>query len=579
MANYDERGVIIPAPAQGYMGEERYDDEHRGPAVSDAYPLWLCWIDLAEHSRSWPNPPSIPEQLQTIAQKKPASERDAWLKDAANRKEVDRLLTYAIRSGELPLWVAPKDAPETRVDPASILEMDHATLVSGTYRPPNDRGWLFGRPLFIKWGDWVRFVAKVQADKSLTVAPAPDKMMLPPAEPFVTLSRALSWIAFGVSMSSDQLHEVLSQDRYGERVPQVSIKAAMAELATRARAGKIALKGKFQESHRVDERTLLTGPIEAIKLADYRQFNYLSDELRHGEGLTWWRTDKGVTDRLASGGRHDSFIEVSVDRVDLLREFPPEVPPASESERFRVGHAFTHDDPATIAPWWSVNQALAWVATRIPSYVEYIGSLEAHEPRDYRPYFVQAICESQVAESDECKALMDGRRASWPAGSYLAHAGRDLLEKILAGQVAPMTRDNGQGRKMGSEEFVGIGSKETGGDWLDLDPQPLFSSAEIMRAFPASELEPSAGGGIVPQTTSNRHRKRPGPAPDPDWPDAITSVAQECISAGYKRPLKRGDKAAIQTMLLNYMSGRNKNFSEDIARKYAEAVIAALPDN
>ena len=111
------------------------------------------------------------------------------------------------------------------------------------------------------------------------------------------------------------------------------------------------------------------------------------------------------------------------------------------------------------------------------------------------------------------------------------------------------------------------------------DPQPLFSSAEIMRAFPASELGPGTGGGIVPQTSPNRNRKRPGPAPDPDWPDAITSVAQECISAGYKRPLKRGDKAAIQTLLLKYMSARNKNFSEDTARKHAKSVIAALPDN
>jgi hypothetical protein len=489
--DYDEWGVVIPPPARGYMGEDRYDDEHRGPAVREAYSLSRCWIDLAEHSRSWPSPASISDHLKTIAEGKPADQRDAWLKDAANRKEVDRLLSYAIQSGELPIWVAPKDQPETPVPAESILEMDHATLVSGTYRPPNDRGWLYGRPLFVKRDDWVRFVAKVEADKTLTVAPSADKPMLPPAEPFVTLSHALSWIAFGVSMRSDQLHEVLSEDRYGEHDPQEAIKAAAAQLTSLARRGTITLHGKYRESHRDEKRTLLTAPIEPIKLADYRQFNYLADELRHGEGLTWWRTDKGVIDRLVSGGRHDSYIDVSVDRVDLLREFPPEVRPASESERFRVGHAFTRDDPASIAPWWSVNQALAWVATRIPSYVEYIGSLEAHEPRDYRPYFVQAICESQVAESDECKALMGSRRASWPAGSYLAHAGRALLKKILAGQVAPMTRDNGQGRKMGTEEFVGVGSKETGGDWLDLEPQPLFSSAELMQVFPMGEAAPT----------------------------------------------------------------------------------------
>ena len=41
----------------------------------------------------------------------------------------------------------------------------------------------------------------------------------------------------------------------------------------------------------------------------------------------------------------------------------------SESGHFRVGRTFTRDDPATIAPWWTANQALAWIATRIPAYV------------------------------------------------------------------------------------------------------------------------------------------------------------------------------------------------------------------
>jgi len=79
--------------------------------------------------------------------------------------------------------------------------------------------------------------------------------------------------------------------------------------------------------------------------------------------------------------------------------------------------------------------------------------------------------------------------------------------------------------------------------------------------------------------TAPAPRKRPGPAPDPDWPHAIAKVTQDCIAAGYKRTRKRGDKAAIQTMLLSYMGDRDKHFSEDIAAKHAETVIAALPDN
>ena len=386
----------------------------------------------------------------------------------------------------------------------------------------------------------------------------------------------------------------------------------------------------------------------------------------------------------------------------------------TEGDHFRVGHTFTRDDPATIAPWWTVNQSLAWIVSRTPSYVEYIGNLETDEPREHRPYIVHAICESQVAESDEGKVFMESRRAGWPKANILAHAGRALLDKILAGQVRPLAREQGQGRQMRSEEFVGIGARETGSDWLDLDPQPLFSSAEMMAAFAPNELvaagenplaniriAPREAGKVPPElppwlnpyqlvawvqyrdlamvakaktfnglaaqhmygtesrvgsivdleralqegrltahgltnsgetfvpipavewtrvrlapldlarqhpyvriqvkredalalfpslTASEdstppcsrlpaKKRRKPGPAPDPDWPAAIAKVAADCIQTGYARPLKRGEKAAIQNLLLNAMAEKNKHPSDDSARRYADEVIARLPDN
>ena len=74
-------------------------------------------------------------------------------------------------------------------------------------------------------------------------------------------------------------------------------------------------------------------------------------------------------------------------------------------------------------------------------------------------------------------------------------------------------------------------------------------------------------------------KRRPGPPPDPDWPAAIAKVTQDCIAAGYKIPIKRGDKAAIQTMLLSFMAEKDKHFSEDTAATHANKVIAALPDS
>lgn len=56
MARKDERGVVIPAPLQfnnpASASQPRYDDEHRGPAVTDSYELSHCRIDLAERSEA-----------------------------------------------------------------------------------------------------------------------------------------------------------------------------------------------------------------------------------------------------------------------------------------------------------------------------------------------------------------------------------------------------------------------------------------------------------------------------------------------------------------------------------------------
>jgi hypothetical protein len=90
------------------------------------------------------------------------------------------------------------------------------------------------------------------------------------------------------------------------------------------------------------------------------------------------------------------------------------------------------------------------------------------------------------------------------------------------------------------------------------------------------------GGTSQPEASARpqgtRPRRKPGPQRDPDWSDVISEVTRECINAGYKRPPLRGQKAAIQNMLLNLMAERNKDFSEDTARTYAKEVIAALPD-
>ncbi|SNT22871.1 hypothetical protein SAMN06295912_1656 [Sphingomonas laterariae] len=169
MARKDERGVVTPAPIQfnnsASANLPRYDDEHRGPAVADSYQLSHCRIDLAERSVSWPTPASLPPLMVEFAQSVPDDQRADWLRRQANIEDADKHIADGMRSGELPIWVAPIGEPDRLVAPDAIVEADHATVVSGVYRPPNDRGWLYGRPLFVKRADWAKFAARIDAAK------------------------------------------------------------------------------------------------------------------------------------------------------------------------------------------------------------------------------------------------------------------------------------------------------------------------------------------------------------------------------------------------------------------------------
>lgn len=55
----------------------------------------------------------------------------------------------------------------------ALATIDQRSIKSGVfcplseeYKSDDDRPWLWERPLFVKWGDWVRFVAGVQSEKS-----------------------------------------------------------------------------------------------------------------------------------------------------------------------------------------------------------------------------------------------------------------------------------------------------------------------------------------------------------------------------------------------------------------------------
>ena len=179
MVRKDKRGVVIPAPLQGSdaaLSSKRYGDKHRGPAVSNAYELSRCWIDLAERSLDWPTPENLPPQMTALAQGVPEEQRADWLRQLANRDEVDGAISQAIRTGELPIWVAPMGEVERLVSPDALATIDKRSIAGGVFCPRSEeyksdeqKPWLWERPLFVKYDDWVRFAEETDAVKKRRV--------------------------------------------------------------------------------------------------------------------------------------------------------------------------------------------------------------------------------------------------------------------------------------------------------------------------------------------------------------------------------------------------------------------------
>lgn len=421
------------------MGAAREADlaerKNIGLAVSDAKRLNDCYHELSEAIAARPEMPGDRNRWHynyAALEGGPAgAERDAWNHKCGSKNIAEDALRGAVTSGNLQLWTNGPNG-EAKVDRHELKELTFRTFATGTYQPDNrrlDNAGLAESPLWVKEADWQQYMADVWTVRYgidwANPAPPADKALLPPDRQFVTLSHALTWIAFGVSMDSDHLHEVLTFDRYGEHDPQEAIKAAVGQIVDLGRAERLAMQGKYRESHRDEKRALLTAPIEPIKFADFRQFNYLSDELRHGEGLTWWRSAQGVTDRLVSDGRSDSFIEVGVNRADLLREFRPHgamgwEPSAihwSDLEPVTLERAKVLARESEADEWWNWPQAVAWVGGRELQHIATM-RLCAEQWRDRddhqfdvalgaERYLAQAYCAAAPGAEDDLQRAIE----------------------------------------------------------------------------------------------------------------------------------------------------------------------------
>lgn len=190
--------------------------------------------------------------------------------------------------------------------------------------------------------------------------PEPVKKRLPPDAPFVALSEALTWIAFGFALDRDSLDRAISGHAFETTDPQAALSAAMAKLAVRASGGQIAARGKYVESHSTDENTVLTAPIDPVRFEDFAQFDILYDGLRYGTGLTWNKGGSALERALQN--RRDAFRSVKISRADLLKLFPDQ---DDTTRAFVVPLPAALPEIGTVMP---LDEALSWLAHGKPSH-------------------------------------------------------------------------------------------------------------------------------------------------------------------------------------------------------------------
>lgn len=431
-----------------------------------------------------------------------------------------------------------------------------------------NHGWAIPKPQFQEW------LASERALTPEALPPNPEQFGVssiplithrqPSQSGRVSLSEAVTWIAFGIALDGERLSRALRWQRLAGgdlEMAQHMIEDAAHRLLCAGSDKRVSFFGRHLQ-HRNDRGQRMEA-IDPLALDDYRQLLIVGDNaLHYGEGLAM--RYRAINDAvLETSVRSDYFNNVTVDRAELLKFFPGTL----DSMR-----ALTMPLPALLPGIGAViglEEAVCWLAYGRPShdtavYADGEGNLIFRDPdgAEVPDVLVGEMPAHLVAFIGANKAiwaaLQDGtlRGLVAPAEGaalsiprvYWTSLNRECLEYLYHGTASS---DAGRGCPV-------LLSRQAFDDWRAMLPQPA---------------KPDKGVNV------KAARKRPGPAPDPDWPHALAKVTQDCIAAGYKHRRKRGDKAAIQTMLLNFMAAKDKHFSEDIAAKYAEKVIAALPDN
>jgi hypothetical protein len=146
-----------------------------------------------------------------------------------------------------------------------------------------------------------------------------------PQDPYLSLSQALAWIAFG-DVTNSEIH----WDDYAGG--KAALEAAIEAFVTLASGGKIPTLGKFVSGHSADPASFNTETIPNERFHDYRQYDQKYCGLRRGRGLFGFADEQEgyfVYEVPRLKEVQEFYREVVVDRDALLKEFPSRLAGAS----------------------------------------------------------------------------------------------------------------------------------------------------------------------------------------------------------------------------------------------------------
>lgn len=141
---------------------------------------------------------------------------------------------------------------------------------------------------------------------------------------WITLSQALSWIAFGKKDDKYKLKKRLAQSDYSTE-NLLALESGLEQLTAKASNGMIRFLGRCVPHGGDSDEAALTEEIPREKMLDFRAFDITTDGLRHGEGLMWLpgKSDEAQDDLRYTFRpvlRSEHYIDVKVDAVALPAE-------------------------------------------------------------------------------------------------------------------------------------------------------------------------------------------------------------------------------------------------------------------